>query len=324
LRGIRILGLLHLLTVATVYPAAAQQSTPLELSRPVHTWEFLPAVGRRAALLGNEAGTFEAWVYPLKIFRDFHLQFLTDGEVIPAAALARTVIVRPESATITYSGDTFSVHETLIVPVDEPGAVILIDVQTSTPLEVEAVFRRDFQLEWPGSLGGAYLDWDYRMQAFYFGEGQEHFAASLGSPTGRQPRLEYETNFFSSDENSLRLGPTTKGHETKAIVLAASVNGRGDAARIYRRISEDYSNLLQRAGDYYRDFLARTVQLALPDQQIQEAYDWARVSVLQGFVTNPFLGTGLVAGYRISGDDERPGFAWFFGRDALWTSLALD
>jgi len=26
----------------------------------------------------------------------------------------------------------------------------------------------------------------------------------------------------------------------------------------------------------------------------------------------------------MSGDDQRPGFAWFFGRDAEWTSLALD
>ena len=39
-------------------------------------------------------------------------------------------------------------------------------------------------------------------------------------------------------------------------------------------------------------------------------------------MTNPLLGTGLVAGYRTSGESERPGFAWFFGRDALWTALA--
>ena len=32
----------------------------------------------------------------------------------------------------------------------------------------------------------------------------------------------------------------------------------------------------------------------------------------------------MIAGYRTSGGSQRPGFAWFFGRDALWTSLALD
>ncbi len=62
----------------------------------------------------------------------------------------------------------------------------------------------------------------------------------------------------------------------------------------------------------------------LPDEQLQRAYDWSRVSMIQGLVTNPYLGTGLVAGYRTSGESQRPGFAWFFGRDSMWTSLALD
>ena len=69
-------------------------------------------MGERAGLLGNEAGNFEAWVYPLKILRDFHLRFLVDGRVVPAEALARTLTVRPESSTILYAGDTFSVRET--------------------------------------------------------------------------------------------------------------------------------------------------------------------------------------------------------------------
>src|SRR5439155_15537558 len=46
--------------------------------------------------------------------------------------------------------------------------------------------------------------------------------------------------------------------------------------------------------------------------------------MLQGIVNNPLLGTGLIAGYRTAGEGQRPGFAWFFGRDALWTDLALD
>src|ERR1700726_622400 len=88
---------------------AAEQSPPsLELSRPVRPWEFLPVVGTRAGLFGNESGRMEAWVYPLKLLREFHLQFHVDGRVLPAEALARTVVVRPESSTIVYSGDTFT------------------------------------------------------------------------------------------------------------------------------------------------------------------------------------------------------------------------
>src|SRR6266851_3173735 len=72
--------------------AAEAQSRSLELSRPIRPWEFLCAVGTRAGLLGNEAGRMEAWVYPLKLLRDFRLQFYTEGRVLPADALARTLI----------------------------------------------------------------------------------------------------------------------------------------------------------------------------------------------------------------------------------------
>src|SRR5438445_183401 len=203
------------LLVLFLSPALAEQEPHvLELSRPVRSWEFLPVVGERAGLFGNEAGQFEAWVYPLKILRDFHLTFLVGGRALPGDTLARTITVRPESSTILYSSDTFSVSETLFVPVHGAGAIAVIDVETSEPLEVEAA--------------------------------------------------------------------------------------------------------------YYRDYLNKTVELDLPDRDLQQSYDWSRISMLQGLVTNPFLGTGLIAGYRTSGDSQRPGFAWFFGRDSLWTSLALN
>jgi len=132
-------------------PALCQQAkeapAPMELSRTVRPWEFLPVTGTRAALFGNETGKMEAWVYPLKLFREFHLNFLTEGRVLPADTLARTLTVRPESATILYAGDTFTVRETFFVPVDAQGAVILLNVETEQPLEIEAVFHRDFQLE---------------------------------------------------------------------------------------------------------------------------------------------------------------------------------
>ncbi len=78
------------------------------------------------------------------------------------------------------------------------------------------------------------------------------------------------------------------------------------------------------SAEYYRNYLAHTVNLELPDNTLQQAYDWARISMVQGLVANPYLGTGLVAGYRTSGTSQRPGFAWFFGRDSLWTSFALN
>ena len=329
-RGKRIilcLGAALLLAAAPPRSMSQQdESAPerLELSRTVRTWEFLPITGTRAALFGDESGTIEAWVYPLKIFREFHLNFLTEGRVLPAETLARTVTVRPESATILYAGDTFTVRETLFVPIDAQGAVLLLNVETEQPLEIEAVFRRDYQLMWPAALGASYIDWNWSQRAFYFGEEQRKFSAFVGSPTAADPHAEFQTNYAESQTSSFRLGATAKGKDTKLIVIAASMEGHDAALKTYQHLTADYAALQQEASKYYQDYLARTVTLDLPDAQIQQAYDWARISEFQGLVTNPFLGTGLVAGYRTSGTSQRPGFAWFFGRDSFWTSLALN
>ena len=309
-------------------PSSAHQIPPtpdsLELSRPIRPWEFLPVTGTRAALFGNESGQMEAWIYPLKLLRDFRVIFHEGDHAIPAEVLARTIIVRPESATIVYSSDTFTVRETFFVPVKEHGAVISFDIQTEQPLEIEARFIRDFQLEWPAAIGGTFIEWDKNLHAFSLGEEARKFAGLVGSPTAADPALEFDSNYFDSQANTMRLGVTNKGRDQKLIVISGSVNGHAEAEATYRHLLEDHDELRQQSAKYYEDYLNDTVSVALPDKQLEQAYDWSRISVLQGMVANPYLGTGIVAGYRTSGESARPGYAWFFGRDAMWTSFALN
>jgi glycogen debranching enzyme len=323
-RRLSFTGWLAVLVMCSVVSGAQRPTPGLELTRTVRTWEFLPVVGSRAGLFGNEAGRFEAWVYPLKIFRDFHLTFHVGDRALPAESLARTLTVRPESASILYVGDSFRVQETLCVPVNQPGAVVLLDIETEQPLEVEAAFKADFQLEWPAALGGTFLNFDQKQQAFFFGEEAHRFAALVGSPTAADAHLAYQTNYSSSDENSMRLGPTAKGKDSRLLVIAASVIGRADAEKAYQHLLASYADEMRGSADFYRGYLSKTVTLELADCALQQAYDWARLSTIQGLVDNPYLGSGLVAGYRTSGVTQRPGFAWFFGRDSLWTSFALN
>lgn len=296
----------------------------LEITRAVRPWEFLVAVGKRAGVFGNESGRVEAWTYPLKLFRDFHLVFHTEGRTIPAEGLVRTIEARPESTTLVYSGDTFTVRETFLVPVDEAGAVIQFEVETEQPLEIEAAFHRDFQLEWPAALGGTYINWDPTLHAFAFGEETKKFVAYVGSPTAREPMLEYETNYSTASKNSLRLGVTEKGKDIKVLVMAGSVQGIEPAKKTYERLASGYRELRKGSAEYYANYLKNTVSVDLPDKQLEHAYDWARISLAQGLVTSPTMGTGLVAGYRTSGESQRPGFSWFFGRDSFWSLFALD
>ncbi len=321
--------LLTLLSVSTIFScslfAAPPEARPaLELSRPVRSWEFLCSVGKQSAIFGNESGRVEGWVYPLKLFRDFSLVFHTESRALPAESLARTITVRPESTTILYAGDTFRVKETFFAPVDEPGAIIELDVETEQPLEIEATFHPDFQLEWPAALGATFSSWDARLHATVFGADHKLFAGVLGSPTATLTAQQFDTNYNSSSSAAMRLGVTAHGKETKLLVMAASINGALEAEKIYKKLSDNFLELQKDSAAFYSEYLGRTLGAELPDAELQQAYDWSRVSVLQGMVTNPYLGAGLVAGYRSSGESQRPGFAWYFGRDAEWTTLALN
>ena len=306
-----------------IQTSSTQTQPALELSRPVRPWEFFDAVGRRAAIFGHENGAFESWIYPLKLFRDFHLVFHYQGRAVPAEDFARTLTVRPESTTILYAHHTFQVRQTIFVPPGEPGAVIELAVDTTEPLQIEAQFQPDMQLMWPAAVGGTYSSWDEKLHGFVFGEESRHYAGVIASPSAAKGSEEFFENQSSSPSSSMLLPPLPKGAAMQRIVIAGSVKGRDAAEQTFRKLSDQAPQLLEQAREYYRDYLARTVSVSLPDAELQSAYDWARVSTIQGLVENPFLGTGLVAGFRTSGLGARPGFAWFFGRDSLWTDLAL-
>ena len=194
-------------------------------------------------------------------------------------------------------------------------------------------------------LGAASLDWNPDRRAFLLRaqQGQQqnkdqskdrNYAAWIGSPTANSAQSGAKSANqadSSSGESSFLLGATPRGTDKKLVVIAASLDGPPDAAVTYDRLVRDTAKLAREAESYYADYLRHTLSITVPDAEIQQAYDWARIDLLQARVDNPVVGSGLIAGYGPSGthrpgfvESQRPGFDWFFGRDALWTTLALD
>ena len=295
--------------------SSAQEAPPhsLELSRPIRTWEFLPVTGTRAALFGNESGQMEAWIYPLKLLRDLGLIFHEGDHAIPAEVLARTIIVRPESATIVYSSDTFTVRETFFVPGERTRRGHLLRHPDGQPLEIEARFVRDFQLEWPAAIGGTFIEWDKNLHAFALGEETQQIRRARRFADGRRSRAGIRHKLFrlpgehdaawrdrkrqrSETNRDFRFGEWTRrsGSDISPSARTTTNSSAGNPRNTTKIICDD------------------TVNVALPDAQLQQAYDWSRVSVLQGMVTNPYLGTGLVAGYRTSGESRASGICMVF------------
>jgi len=61
----------------SVVPRFAREPNPIALRGAARPQRYMEASGLRAAFLGREDGSFEAWVYPLKVLHGFHLAFGT-------------------------------------------------------------------------------------------------------------------------------------------------------------------------------------------------------------------------------------------------------
>ena len=297
----------------------------LELVRPAQRGRFLDVVGRRAALFGYETGSLEAWVYPLKLVDDLSLSFRLKGYPLEILAqdVSATIAVRPEATILTYSHAAFTVRLILLAPLDEPGLVVLLDIDSALPMTVTGTFRPRLRLMWPAGLMTPNVEWDEKQHVYFLTEESQRFVGVLGSPGAHDlsvmPYQEEPKDVPLRFTMEVPLGRSS----LVPIVMAASTTGRAEAKAAYDRLLASPGAFYQKNVDHYRRLSTETTSIETPDPRLDESFAWAKVGVLKGMATNPMLGTGLLAGYRTSGDSERPGFGWFFGRDALWTALAL-
>jgi glycogen debranching enzyme len=307
------------------FPLAA---SGLELSRPTRAGAFFDVVGRRSALFGYEHRGLEAWVWPIKLLDSLELSFRLRGYPIdiPGADIARTITVRPEATMLTYAHPAFTVRQVIFAPIEEPALVMLLDVQSTLPMTVTGSFRPRLSLMWPAGLQTGDVSWDEKRQLYTIGEETHRYAAVIGTPGARDlsvmPYQEEPRDVPLRFELDLPLEDMARRYVP--VVIAGGVEGRDKAREAYERVLGSIPALYARNVAYYRALQERTVEIDTPDDRLDRAFAWAKVGVDKGVATNPQLGTGLLAGFRTSGESERPGFAWFFGRDALWTALAVD
>jgi hypothetical protein len=202
---------------------------------------------------------------------------------------------------------------------------MLLDVRSALPLTVTASFRPRLKLMWPAGLMTGDVGWSEKERVYSITEESKRFAAVIGCPGARDlsvmPYQEEPKDVPLRFE--VAVPPDAMASQYVPIVLAGSVQGRDDAKATYDRVLRTARELFESNAAYYRAQQERTVRVETPDERLDTAFAWAKIGIDKGLVENPLLGTGFVAGFRTSGESERPGFAWHFGRDALWTVPAV-
>jgi len=309
-----------------IVPRFDRGDNPIALTGPARPSRFMEASGRRAAFLGREDGSFEAWVYPLKVLHDFNLSFgvAAYADPIPGATLASAVDIRPESSTVRYAHPSFTVDATWIVPIDTPGGLILLDVNTSEPISVVVRFRIDLKPMWPAALGGQYSYWDDTLKAYVAGEGSRKHAALVGSPLALTPPEQPAHNLPDAPSQfTIRITPEQAARGLVPIVITASTEKLEGARATYERLLSSAEALHRETANHYRSVREGLARIDTPDARINLALEWGKVALDKGFVCNPHLGCGLIAGLGPSGTTERPGFGWFFGGDTFVNSWAM-
>lgn len=309
-------------------PGFKLKANDLELHRLAQPSTPFNKVGRKFAILGFESGSFEAWAYPLKLFRNFKFSFFVGSSTRPIHGkdIVSYISVTPEATTLTYTYQSFTVRAIYLTPINESGALILLDVDSMEPLTIVCGFLPVLQPMWPAGIGGQYAYWDNKLKAYIISESTGKNHGLVGSPAASG--ISYTPAHMLSDvPNEFRIkvrDPEFVAGKYIPIIIAGGKGKRDDVKEVYQRLSRDPETYYNRTAEHYHNLRLRTLQIQTPNRELNLAFEWAKVTFDNLLVDNPGLGKGLVAGLGASGTSGRPGFGWFFGGDAYINCFSID
>ncbi len=319
------------LLLATAAMAAAEPDE-LKIVSPCVPGMPWTVAGEHGALFGRQNGKFEAWQWPVKILSDFRIRAeLSDYPVpIDVNALAAEIKVTPAETTITYSHAAFTVRQHMFAARGSAnpavGAALFFEIESARPLELTFSFTPDMLQMWPapnhGRPNGEWMK-DGESGFYILHTDDPKFSAIVAMPRTQPgilvPYQEHPQTYPL--ELKLAFDPKKDHGQVFPLVMALAHN-QSPSAQVTTSISVIQQLRAQTKG-YYSHFSDQHLRAETPDRRVNEALRWAEVSIDQAQVD--YHGeVGLVAGYYESADSARPGYAWFFGRDTLWTSYAIN
>jgi glycogen debranching enzyme len=296
---------------------------------PTRPWSV---AGEHGALFGRQSGKFEAWQWPVKILSDFRIRAdLADYAVpIDVNALASFIKVTPAETVITYSHAAFSVRQHMFAARGTNGALpaaVFFEIDAARPLQLTFSFTPEMLRMWPapnfGRPGGEWVK-DGAEGFYVLHTDNDKFSAAIAMPRTQPgimvPYQEHPQTFPL--ELKLKFDPKRDRGLVFPLLMTLAP---ADQAR--ERIAELAASLAQTYADtqsYYAHFFDHRLVIETPDQHLNEGLRWAEVAIDQAQVRTAQAETGMVAGYYESVDSARPGYAWFFGRDTLWSTYAMN
>ncbi len=301
---------------------------PLSITRPVEAYKPFTVAGERGAIFGEQSGTFEAWIYPVKILSGFGITAeLADYPVpIDVSAHAAVIEVAPAMTTITYSHAAFTVKQHMFISRGDTaaGAVVLFEIDSVRPLRLTFRFKPEMLRAWPApNFGPPNAEWVANGGYYVLHTDNPDFSAAVAMPRAEPGILPPYQERPRTYPTELKLAFDPKRDSGLFFPLIFALGDRKSTLARLSALNNSIPDLYRKTRDYYTHFFDTRLSSETPDPEFDRALRWATVAIDQGKVRFHDE-IGLVAGYYESGDSARPGYGWFFGRDSLWTSYAIN
>ncbi len=315
-------------------------TSDLTIRQHVESGKPFTVAGECGAFMGEQNGSFEAWIFPVKLLSHFVISAAVEGYPVPIDlnSDAAEIEVAPDHTTITYAHIAFTVREILFATRCESaaetgaGVIALFQIESSRPVTLTFSFTPEVRRMWPApNYGPPSPEWVGSATNGYYllHEDFPDLAGAIAMP-GTHPGIlaPYQEKpkvyplqlilEFDPKRDSGKYFPLTMAVGTTPEMATKAALEKKLAA-----LSTGAQQLYEKTADYYSRFFDDKLTVDTPDKQFDEALKWAEISIDQVQVRHGNE-VGLVAGFYSSGDSARPGFGWYFGRDTLYTLFAVN
>ena len=313
-------------------PAFFSSPQGLRIDAPCQPGKPWTVAGEYGAMFGRQNGKFEAWQWPVKLLSNFSISAQLADYAVPidVNALAAHIQVTPAETIITYSHAAFTVRQHIFAPrgpaVPAFSALATFEIESSRPLALTFSFTPEMLRMWPApNHGRPNGSWTSEGKSGYYilNTDDPNFSGLVAMPRTQPGILVPYQEHPQTYPLQLKLEFDPARDRGQVFPLLIALRNEATPVDQIAEMAKAAPGLYQRTVLHYRDFLATHLSAETPDEHVNEGLAWAEVAIDQMQVIDRGE-LGLVAGYYESADSGRPGYAWFFGRDTLWTTYAIN
>jgi len=299
--------------------------------------------GDRVYLIGTQDGLFPnmgrhvqgemggLWLHPIKLLDGFWAK-VTDASNHNSKWLsdAAEFVNYPYGNVFRYSPvlDGVEVERFQFCPDGREGMIVEYTIKNSgnakRALQFTFSAKTDLQPVWLSDQigikdGTDSVSWDTTNHFFSGKDESNSWYVVWGSPNnGTQatisdlPEQTIGKGVSASENFDFSIDPNKSAKLT--IVISGSAHDSNDAIATYNFLQKNSTQLLEQKKQHYAAILQRA-RITIPDQALQEVYDWIKINDEWLIRDVPAIGRGLAAGY--------PEYPWWFGCDNTYSQQAI-